>query len=214
MVPEPSSDELALIARLARGIEHRLNNVTTVLMISSQQVAELEGVADDDRNELVDLLNRSAASLTLLQDVLIDSSMPVDPKRAVRAVAAVTSGMHHRVVVQADPGAGELGATRAASTPILRSMIALALVAHTALPRGGEVALVATKGPAIWVKFRGAGALTHAALAQTAAADLELASNAAARAGAALEPREWDDWRGFTIVLPSPAPAPSGSPAW
>lgn len=135
-----AADELALVARLGRGLEHRINNLTTVLMICSQQISEFESVPAGERSEVQEVIDRTITQLSLLTHVLGAQSERSELGATIQGVASVVSGLHHRVTVRAEP-CDEERWVEVPSARVGRMLIAACLVAHAVAANGGAISL-------------------------------------------------------------------------
>lgn len=190
---EASLESLALVARLSAGLEHRLNNLSTVLMISAQQLGELPGVPGDEPRELREILNGAIDELSLLGELLCSRNTPVNASRAARAVTSAISGLDHRVAVQTTASTDEPAEGKAAHTPVVRALVALALAGHRALPDGGRITVAVASGPTVVLRCSGPQVLAPSALDRRGSRDLELAEELARSAGASLSIGREDD---------------------
>ncbi|MBT8494598.1 MAG: hypothetical protein KJO07_16200 [Deltaproteobacteria bacterium] len=146
----------ALLARLAKGVEHRLNNLITVLLISAQQVEEM----GDDPDEIAEVraaLGQIVDKLGLLQEVLCSRSKQSDVARVAASVASVVNGLDHRVTIDVD--ASGTATVAVATHELARTLIAAYLVAQAALAGAG-------------------GKITIRCLARESTVDLELRARA------------------------------------
>jgi len=132
--------ELALVARLGRGIQHRINNLMTVLLISSQHVQDMGGVTEGERREVQEILDRTVDQLGLLADLFVGTGSTVEVGRAMRAVASAVSGLNHQTTVTVEPMETSVIAA-VEPMPLHRVLISACLLAHAAAPEGGDLRL-------------------------------------------------------------------------
>jgi hypothetical protein len=127
----------ALVARLARGIEHRINNLITVLMISSQQLEDMDD--EEERDEIRLAIDQTVDKLALMQMVLTCRDDHTELGQLARGIASIVSGLNHRITLAVD-AAGE-ARVAIATDNLSRVLIAAALAAVAALPDGGQIRL-------------------------------------------------------------------------
>lgn len=200
--------ELALVGRLSRGIQHRINNLMTVLIISSQQVQELGGAPEAERREIQDILDRTVDQLGLLSDVFTGTTDTADVARALRAVASVVSGVSHQTTITVEPESTPKPA--AVDAVVLhRLLISACLLAHSSAPSGGDVRLGCTDADSMLrvlvrcVPRHGSALLRISELDEGAAQDVALILRLADGYGIEVGFRDGADVLEVELALPS-----------